>query len=453
MIVELIECHRPSGDGFVAGALFENSVRVHSDERSQRIDELQKEGLEPAVLDEFCPDMSDLLEPSGGQVRLTLIDVAERDTTVLARWLEAVFGTDAHIWSLGSQGSGWDALAGFLVAGADEDPMFMVSSSARTTRVQIARLTVPTLIIEESGADPRQTLGERQLVLFVVGGFVLDLWLRADTSSKASQDPADSLGGSLAWASRSSYSSGADGRAPGDIANCLVRAVITRYSETVRAVDGELERWETDFFAVAAANRRFSTSDEPLFDARRISELRSLTASLRDGVDGIERFVLRGTFSTWLDTADTPVDPPEIGGPLVALRESLAEQRELAQEALGLVAGTSAAALLGIAQESQRRSDSLQAAITFITAFLLVPGLLAALYASGIAVPGGSNANHKARWLGGIMLFGSSSTVVLLRLYTTERKKWALVLGAMAVLTLVGVFAIWGNPPSYFPQK
>ena len=54
MIVELIECHRPGGDGFVAGALFETAIRVHSDERSQCIDQLQKEGLEPAVFDEFA---------------------------------------------------------------------------------------------------------------------------------------------------------------------------------------------------------------------------------------------------------------------------------------------------------------------------------------------------------------------------------------------------------------
>jgi Restriction endonuclease len=189
--------------------------------------------------------------------------------------------------------------------------------------------------------------------------------------------------------------------------------------------------------------------DQPL-DIRLISDLRTIMASIRGGggIDGLERHLLRGSFSTWQGFAGTPVAQPEIREKLKELDADLAEQRTLAQEALNLVAGTSAATLLGLARESQRRTDNLQAAITFITAFLLVPGLLAAVYASGIAVPGGDNAYAKAGWLAGIMLFGAAATVGTLRIYTSEHKKLAAVTGVAAVLMIAGVFAIWARAPA-----
>jgi hypothetical protein len=173
-------------------------------------------------------------------------------------------------------------------------------------------------------------------------------------------------------------------------------------------------------------------------------------AGLRDGVRDIEEFHLQ-SFNTWQDVGDTPVLSTGIRDIFATVNSRLAEQRSLAQETLGLVAGTSVAALLDLARDTDRKTGSLQAAITLITAFLIVPGLIAAVYASGVAVPGGSDTHAKAAWLAGLMLFGAVTTVLSLRLYASEHQRLAGLLAAGAVAAVVLVFLLFARSPVAMP--
>jgi hypothetical protein len=285
MVVEVLECHPATGQGFVAGALMAGSVRV-PESSSSRLDELQAKGLRPGVITEFCPPGTSFFEPDGGQIRLSLTDVSSIDTEELAEWLRAIFTVDdVEVWGnitsvAKARSDPWHDLAHYLLEG-EGSPFVMMSSRSRGIRPQVVRLTVPTLEwAAPDGDSPRPRLRTRILVLFVVAGVVLDIWRREDTRTQTDKYQPDSSSSSLWWATRSAFSSGPDGKSPGDIANHYVLALLSRYADIIRSVDNTLERWETDFFAVAA-NVSAPTHIDQLLDIRLISDLRTTVASIR----------------------------------------------------------------------------------------------------------------------------------------------------------------------------
>jgi hypothetical protein len=450
MIVELLECHYHDGGGFVVSPHGIASVSDESGDgpKTKRLTQQREEGIGPDVLEEYG-SLDRLFAEDGDQIRMSIADLVPADTDRVARWLRGIF-KHATVSVLNPSAGrsddldGWDVLARYIVMGG-ADPIIGIGGTQRWMRIQVARVEVPTA--ERGAVNGEVTIGlsTRTLVLFVVGGVVVTAWPRPNGETTDAGTPGDVLA-SLEWALRESFSTGSDGQTPGGIANHYVGRVLDRYFEIIRQVDELLERWETAFFGRAVSG----ATGVALNQARLLSELRQVMAGLRDGVRDIEEFHLR-SFNTWQDVGDTPVLATGIRDTLATVNSRLAEQRSLAQETLGLVAGTSVAALLDLARDTDRKTGSLQAAITLITAFLIVPGLVAAVYASGVAVPGGSDAHAKAAWLAGLMLFGAVTTVLSLRLYASEHQRLAGLLAAGAVAVIVLVFLLFARSPVAMP--
>jgi hypothetical protein len=192
--------------------------------------------------------------------------------------------------------------------------------------------------------------------------------------------------------------------------------VLNRAEEAARRIDQATEEWEVEFFDLIDDPQ---AETEPLRSyVFRLQPLRTSGAQLRQHLDDLRH----GDFSwfdRWHDEGETGKNLADVHEWIERIQARLQGTRDRIQDSLALSATASIGRILTLANEAQSR-EGFQRAATFVTAFVLVPGLLATLYASGIQVPGGASEANRTIWLGILALLGGAATLATVALYAEK---------------------------------
>jgi Mg2+ and Co2+ transporter CorA len=185
-----------------------------------------------------------------------------------------------------------------------------------------------------------------------------------------------------------------------------VRAIRESATEAIK----DVEQWESGLF---------ESAEEPFRRAENSNQITELgifkywAFGLRETIDGIAEQVDIGQFrASWSTEEHDPV-ADSVDRELDAARAAVARFRSDVADAFEAANTVAIARQLAASQEQRERADRLEGTVTRLTAFLLVPTLVAAVFGANVELPGDG-------WVRtAIMLFamvaGSLATFFVLR--------------------------------------
>ena len=188
----------------------------------------------------------------------------------------------------------------------------------------------------------------------------------------------------------------------GDIATLIIYELVGTYPQASRVLTSWLEQWELDF------HRRFDETERNTLIAIRalLAEFEErLVAFERPEVDPGEAWFTGLTGDRWATRVHHLVE--RVLSDLTALSATL-------RSSLDLVGVYSAAQHLRLARHQAAQSERFQETIAVVTSMLLVPTLIASLFGSNTAIPGGGE------WWGfflmlGLIVLGATGAYLLIR--------------------------------------
>lgn len=182
------------------------------------------------------------------------------------------------------------------------------------------------------------------------------------------------------------------GRYTGEPPSASVDDLASAYAvETVRAIgecasEGikEVEEWEANLFD--------TDTDDDWMDKEsglaRLAGLRQAAFLLRQGVDGISRQVHNGQFRASWSTERLESISDRVDVELELARIEVSRFRSNVADAFEAANTLAIVRQLAASQNRQERADRLEGTVTRLTAFLLVPALIAAVFGANVELPG-----------------------------------------------------------------
>jgi hypothetical protein len=432
-----LEYHSSEG-GF---AIFREQAPVSSDvpkPTKERAIEAFKGPVDAQALREVWPSEHSFATTTDIQFRGVFYDIEEEDAETLEALFVSLF-PDATSGKgfLSSAGSSHEGLVDFVLS---SDPPFEIwlSWPRHASRLAGIHYSVPDWL--PGDVELRTTF--RRMRIMVFGGACLVFFLRESFDRGLDEQALESRIHEVERQARGAYSTGADSESSRDIANRYVKALLDRTDEGALRTEDALEAWEVSYYS--AVGEGTAGIAEP--DVQTLRRIRTVAAEMRSQLVNLSRRELPN-FKDWVDPEKTDKPLSTFQGRIGELQDRLQEQRIGVQDALSLVATASTAGLLRIAEEGRQQTERLQRMGMFITSFVLVPGLLATLYASGVEVPGGADTDDRTAWLGALMLSAAATTICLISLYERGSKVWAQILSVAAIIALVAIFLLFGSTP------
>jgi hypothetical protein len=432
-----LEYHSPEG-GFT---VFRNTA-APSDREQKPIEERALEAfkgeLEASSIKRVWAPGHSLATTEEVQFRGVFYDVEQSDRETLEALFASLFPDTTSSEFLASPESAHAGLVAFVL---DSGPPFDVwlSWPKHASRLTGIHYSVPEWALDIA----RFQMSFRRVRIMVFGGACLVFFLREASDLDQADEAIANQAHAVEGHARGVYSTGADNESPGDIANRYVSALLSRTDEGTLRIEEALEEWEVDYYSSVIGNASGSTTP----DVESLRRIRAATAEIRTQIENLNRRELQH-LNDWRDYKNTRKSLSKFNSRISEIQERLQGQRTGVQDALSLVATASTAGLLRIAEEGRQQSERLQRMGVLITSFVLVPGLLATLYASGIEVPGGASTSQRTAWLGALMLLGASATVFLISLYERGARTLAWLLSLVLTVVLVGIFLLCGSSPA-----
>ncbi len=211
-----------------------------------------------------------------------------------------------------------------------------------------------------------------------------------------------------------------------------VYAVGSRYVETVlgsyRAVAsdaaGLLDAWEADFVSTASADLGPDAFD-PLGSIGVLGVLRATATALQRGLDEMSGSPGRPAEFGWWSATDhtrSRIESEDINAALSLSRAEVGRLRTDVSDAFLTASTVAIATQVRLANLAQDRVGRLQRAVTLLTAFLLVPSLVAAIFGTNVALPG-RTPHDRAVIMYITMAVAAGATFILLTLVERSRRR------------------------------
>jgi hypothetical protein len=174
------------------------------------------------------------------------------------------------------------------------------------------------------------------------------------------------------------------GPAIDELASGYVSACLSAYPRVATACNRWLDGWEDAYIASVAARV------EPEKTAfRDLSTMRRNVLRLQYGLDEIEQGRTHGLAEAWWSTQDfSPVATATVTESMRQATSGVSRLREGVSDAFVMASIAATMEQSRVANETQARFGRLQQAVTWLTAFLLAPGLVATVFGANIALPG-----------------------------------------------------------------
>ena len=187
-----------------------------------------------------------------------------------------------------------------------------------------------------------------------------------------------------------------------DIAMLIVHELVATYPQASRVLTSWLEQWELDF------HRRFDETERTT-----LIEIRALLAEFEERLVAFERPEVDPgqAWFTGLSTDRWALRVDHLVGRVLSELTALSGALRSSLDLFGVY---SAAQHLRLARHQAAQSDRLQATVAVVTSMLLVPTLIASLFGSNTAIPGGGE------WWGffvmlGLIVLGATAAYLLIR--------------------------------------
>jgi len=192
-----------------------------------------------------------------------------------------------------------------------------------------------------------------------------------------------------------------------ELANRYVLEVVEVLSDEAIFGARAVDRWESDLFESASR-------EGVIPDLAPLGRLRASATALRARLDGLEVQVMGRRYrSVWSTSAGDVIDPA-VGGEIASARERVFQLRSDVSDAFIAANTVAIGAQLALSQRQQAQVDRLQAVVTRLTAFLLVPGLVATVFGANVALPG-SSGTARLLFMLAAMVVGAILTLLVLR--------------------------------------
>lgn len=295
-----------------------------------------------------------------------------------------------------------DALEGVArLLCTDEDRLFFVRAAAVAVQVTYVRVTLP-----HHRAD-----GDLALVrgaIMCIGNVVLVGWHERDADAFRATAEIDGCARAGEYPPDASTPNA-------ELCSEYVACVLDAHAASARRLVTALDAWETSF-ALAM------TDSDGSFDVAELGRLRSSTNDLQSSLRSIVHGGRRPLSEQWWSAhpEQAGVENSRVRDALDAAEAATDLLRGRVSDAVVLAHTVGTVKNLALAHASQRASSRLQNSVTYLTAFLLVPGLVFAAFGADVALPGNTKECRLA-WMLAIAATCAVVTFVALRSITRER--------------------------------
>jgi hypothetical protein len=337
-------------------------------------------------------DLRSLLPPqvrfdqkSGETLRLTFGTVEPRDADELAAWLRVIFaGLDNP-----------EEMAKALCSPNNTDLVFLSLPGERYRQLFRLHVAVPRFTPSDG------TLCWYQGTITVLERALLVLW-------HSSQDAGIDVCSSIDSMARSGTYSGHETMPVADLASAYAREVAHRIRDIAEEATRFVDQWEAKLFAFPG--ERSGESDLRLLGNARVS-----TSALRSSLDRLIVQIKPGLWRFGWSTEDFPGIDKAVDESIEGANAVVSQLRSDVSDAF-VAAGTIAISeQLRLSHAQDARTDRLQATVALLTAFLLVPALVATLFGPTVQLRLPGSPAEQALEMGALMVVGAVITYALLR--------------------------------------
>lgn len=328
------------------------------------------------------PARAPLDHEAGNTLRLVLGAVSASDVEELGAWLSAAFEDLRN-----------PAETASALCDPDNADLVMSMLEERGHNLFRLRIAVPRFVVEEG------TLRWYQGTISVLEGLLLVLWHPGpdqDVSACAQVD---------GWARESHYS-GEKAMPVTTLASNYVsqtaNGIRTAAEEATRFVD----RWEAELFASTGEHSRAP-------DLRQMGNVRIGASALQANLDRLSSQIAPGPWrSSWSSMGFTRIDET-VAGPIDRAGELVSRLRGDVSDAFVAANTVAISEQLRSSREQEAKVSRLQITVTRLTSFLLVPGLVAAVFGANVKLPG--SPEERAWAMVALMVAGALITYLSLR--------------------------------------
>jgi Mg2+ and Co2+ transporter CorA len=320
-------------------------------------------------LRDHVPAGTSLLAQDGGSLSVVVGGVDGADLRDLRRLLADVF---PDLRTGGVEGEeAWRLLAEVL-ANHDDESLIFVGPHGRFWNLMRVRAYHPVFDVD------REQVTLVPVTVAVLGHALLTVWHDAPTSQTPHAGVID------ARARNGRYSCERDDDII-SIASGYVTALAESYAEAVLAATRHLDRWEASFVETVTAD----SAPRALPTIAPVSRLRRAATRLQFGLDHLT--TVRGrplSSEAWSGFDLDPVLRDEGKRAVDQASVAIDRLRVDVSDAFMMVNTAAISAQVQAARREQGQVEHLQRLVTRLTAFLLVPSLVAAIFGANVELPG-----------------------------------------------------------------
>lgn len=342
----------------------------------------------PADLESALPDAHALVGDGNDQLTIVFGNVwVSNQVEEMAQWLEAIFPQLENPHEVAEGLREWDC-----------DEYVMAGFPERSWRLFRLRAAIP--LAEECRAINEWTFGN----VIALGRALLVLWYGEDEEHLTTSSQID------ARARRGLYTGEPPSQPIADLASSYCVEAVQAVGEAAGVAAKTVETWETSLYD--AAEKPSSRGASPASIAE-LGALKHWAVGLRGNLDEMAGQINVGQFrSRWSTEGLEPV-AESVDLEIAAAGKTVARFRSDVADAFDAANTVAIARQLASSQEQQERADRFEGTVTRLTAFLLVPTLVAAVFGANVQLPGSGWVRTAFMLLA--MVAGAVATFLVLR--------------------------------------
>ncbi len=363
MHARAIEWRPASGDGWAS--LANDQIRAAQFSRIDAPSD-EPELLSPAMRRHLSDGVSFIVPPAD-LILLVFGCVQADDAAEMRPWLDGLFPDILDPGPL-TQRHPLDEMASILCDYAD-DRWLMLGSERQAWNLGRTRMRLPVF----SGG----ILSLVPLTVSILGNALIACWHDRDVDAVEHTSRVD---GEV----REQRYSGLAGAAVDELASRYVASCLKAYARATTECNRWLDGWEDAYIAAVAAR---TASSREAFD--ELSAMRRNVLRLQNALDELEQGRTRSLADAWWSTEELArVATATVIEAMEQATTSVSRLRAGVSDAFVMASIAATMEQSRVAYETQARFGRLQQAVTWLTAFLLAPGLVAAVFGANVALPG-----------------------------------------------------------------
>jgi len=341
----------------------------------------------PADLRAALPVDPSVVGGGADQLKVVFGRVAPWDREEMAEWLAVIFPELSEPLAVAQVLTEWDT-----------DQTVMAVFPGRAWNLFRLRVAVP--VTDDGGMTEVWLYG----TVTVIGRALVVCWHEGKDQILALAPKIDAM------ARRGQYAGEQTVQSVADLASAYAREAARALRDCAQEGIKTIDDWETELFEQWG---RRSANDERSLSISMLGSIRAGAFVLRQDTDRLMRQINRGQFrAQWSNEALDPVDR-SVDRELELCHQAIARLRSDVSDSFGAATTVAIVRQLEASQVQQERAARFEGTVTRLTAFLLVPALVAAAFGANVELPGSGWRRTAIMLLA--MVIGALLTFVALR--------------------------------------